>query len=86
MNTVIDDLITKIDAVMCGQLDGAVQLPEFEQQTLDQLRAVVRPVIADCRVCQHLSVGADDVHCSDPCVMGDKFERVAFVPLWRTEP
>lgn len=83
MTAVIDDLINRMDAVMCGQQTGAVPLPEFDEPTLAQLRDIVRPVVMDCRVCARYLPTENRCVIPSYCVLGDKFAPLAFEPLWR---
>lgn len=85
MNNTIDDLITRMDAVMCGQLPGEPAMPEFDDATMGQLRAILTPAVADCRVCERYAPLAQVCVIPSHCVGGDKFVRVQFVPLWRTD-
>ena len=88
MNTRLEKLIADIDAVMNGEAPGAVGSGDLVPEVKEKVRALLAPVVIDCRVCAHRFDNGGERDCSawPTCCRASRFEREEAPPLWEMQP
>lgn len=88
MNPQIDKLIADIDAVINGEAPGAAGSGDLAPEVKGKMRALLQPVVIDCRVCAHHFINGGERDCSawPTCCRGSRFEREEAPPLWEMQP